>query len=273
MKNNSYSFKIGKLMCLIINDGQVNLPEPDSQGNMTLIETMSLFINTGTNKILVDTGFGSGASMAPLAGHLTENLEEAGINREEIDTIIFSHAHVDHIGGTMDNKGKPVFPNARYYMSRNEWEFWTNDSNFNLIPDNIRQTMSMTVKKNLLPLKGIINLLDLDKETQIVPGVVGIPAPGHSTGQMALVVSSFADRLMCLFDVFHHPNEIQTPDMFMVPSTTEEAKRTRVKMLNMASKPGILVFAGHFPFPGLGHIIGSRDSYSWKPLLEGNLKD
>jgi glyoxylase-like metal-dependent hydrolase (beta-lactamase superfamily II) len=271
VKTNSYSFNLGDFSCLIVNDGQMYLPDTsgrqDSQGkapDLIEINIMSLFVNTGKNKVLIDTGIGSGNEMAPLAGLLTQNLAEAEIKREEIDTIIFSHSHPDQIGGTFNNSGSSVFPNARYFIRRKEWEFWENESNYKTLPEQVRQNSISAVQKNILPLKDIINFIDNEKE--IVPGISCIPAPGHSTGHIAMIISSGGERLLCTFDAFHNPQEIGDTDLFLIPPATGEAPKTRAILLSKAAEPNTLVFAGHFPFPGLGHIIQQNNTNLWQPI-------
>jgi glyoxylase-like metal-dependent hydrolase (beta-lactamase superfamily II) len=271
VKTNSYSFKLGNFSCLIVNDGQMYLPDTsgrqDSQDkapNPIEINIMSLLVNTGKNKVLIDTGIGPGNEMAPLAGFLTQNLAEAGIKREEIDTVIFSHTHPDHIGGTFNNSGSLVFPNARYFLCRKEWEFWVNESNYKTLPEQVRQNSISAVQKNILPLKKILNLIDCEKE--IVPGVSCISAPGHSPGHMALIISSGKEQLLCTFDAFHNPQEIGKPDLFLIPPATGEAAKTRDILLAKATEPNMLVFAGHFPFPGLGRIIQQNNINYWQPI-------
>jgi len=271
MKTNSYSFKLGNFSCLIVNDGQKKFADApdrrDSQEkspNPIEINIMSLFVNTGENKILVDTGFGTGNETAPLAGLLTQNLAEAGIKAEEIDTIIFSHTHPDHIGGNFNISGGLVFPNARYFLCQKEWEFWANESNYEMIPENVRQFSISAVQKNILPLKEILNLIDCEKE--IVPGVSCISAPGHSPGNIALIISSGGEHLLCTFDEFHNQQEIGKPDLFLIQPTTGDAAKTRAILLSKAIEPNTLVFASHFPFPGLGHITQKNNVNHWQPI-------
>jgi glyoxylase-like metal-dependent hydrolase (beta-lactamase superfamily II) len=268
MKTSSYSFKLGDFDCWIINDGKVPIPdvlqEHDSKNNIIALDTLVLLVKTRTNTVLVDTGWGSGAEAAPQAGLLTQNLEAAGIRSEEIDSIIFSHAHVDHIGGNMNSTGHPVFPNARYFLFRREWEFWTVRPDLASMPESIRQSAQLAVQKNLIPLKDKINLIDESRD--IIPGIFCVAAPGHSPGHIILIVSSGYQRLICLFDSFHRPIEIEKPSMFLTPPMTGEAKSSRNKILSLISNDD-LVYAGHFPFPGLGHILRQNNICSWQPII------
>ncbi|MDD5701821.1 MAG: MBL fold metallo-hydrolase [Dehalococcoidales bacterium] len=268
MKTSSYSFKIGDFNCWIINDGKVPVPDvlqdPDHKNNIISLDTLVLLVKTRTNTVLVDTGWGPGAEAAPQAGLLTQDLEAEGIRREDFDSIIFSHAHIDHIGGNIDSYGNPVFPNAKYYMFRKEWEFWTTGPDLSSMPESIRESAQLAVQKNLIPLKDNINLFDDSRD--IVPGISCMAAPGHSPGHIILIVSSGYQRLICLFDSFHRPIEIEKPSLFLTPPMTDEAKSSRDKILSLITKDD-LIYAGHFPFPGLGHILLQNNICHWQPIV------
>ena len=142
MNANIYPFKVGKFDCVVVNDGAYNYPQPGKlffedvphdrlasalTGHNIDLDTWdvyvspypSLVIDTGEHRVLVDTGMGS---MVPTTGNLIQNLIAAGFSPDEIDIVILSHAHPDHIGGNLDEAGCPAFPNARWVMGRSEWD-------------------------------------------------------------------------------------------------------------------------------------------------------
>ncbi|MCK5703418.1 MAG: MBL fold metallo-hydrolase, partial [Cyclobacteriaceae bacterium] len=137
-----YKFKIGKFDCISVSDGtydyaptifftgmsddEVNnlLNEFDIPSDKITSPYTFLFVNTGQHNVLVDMGAGK---LGPNTGNLIDNLKKAGIDQTDIDTVIITHAHPDHIGGTLDANSKPNFPNATYYIWQIEWDFWFSD--------------------------------------------------------------------------------------------------------------------------------------------------
>lgn len=225
-----------------------------------LIDVMCLLVKTGKHTVLIDTGCGIG--LDPNAGKLMQNLQTAGISCTEIDTVILSHAHSDHIGGNTDAVCAPSFPNARYFIGKREWEFWTGSPDLTRYPRNIRQTMLNIIRKNLISIEN--KIVKVAGEDEILPGFHYIKAPGHSPGNMALRISSGNENLICIGDVFHSTGEIEQIDVFSAPLMTSDGKETRMKILSLAVKLKALVFACHFPFPGLGHILQKGETYTWQ---------
>ncbi|NJM66996.1 MAG: MBL fold metallo-hydrolase [Acaryochloris sp. RU_4_1] len=133
-----YRFKLGNFRMVSISDGTLNPPAALFAGNATPqqlsdvlrqsfqseslnVDCNILFVDTGSHKVLIDAG--SGVLAGATAGKLIENLALARINAADIDTIIITHAHADHVGGLTDQAGSLVFPNARYFVSNPEWRF------------------------------------------------------------------------------------------------------------------------------------------------------
>jgi glyoxylase-like metal-dependent hydrolase (beta-lactamase superfamily II) len=269
----SFCFKIGNLECLIIKDAIVSAgtlsPKPGSsqysfQPTQTL-DTMCLLIKTTEHLILIDTGHGVGEQHT--AGKLLQNLQENGIGFLDIDMVILSHGHADHIGGLTNADGKVAFPNARYIMSKKEWEFWTSDPNLTHlhVEESRRQRSIRAVRKNLISIQSQFDLVD--EKIGGISGIELISAPGHTPGLVVPVISSGTNQLFCISDLFHDQSDVAQPDHYSaLDLLPEQAVRTRTQILSRIVQNKALVFANHFSFPGLGHIIQDSQVWLWQPI-------
>ncbi len=277
----SYRFKIGDFQCTAVNDGDfvgnadmlfVNAPDDEllqvlQQYGLKpdyLPSTLTcLLVRTPTNVLLVDTGFGTGGKYG---GHLLPTLRAEGLHPEDVDTVILTHAHVDHIGGCVDEEGNVTFPKATYYMWQDEWDFWTTEASLKKVPEwaaNIaRQKLSPLAKQ----------LKTIDKEMEIIPGIRAIAAPGHTIGHMAVEVVSEGERLLHIVDTALHPIHIEHPEWYArLDQFPEQTVATRQAVYQRALDKNALVLAFHFPpFPSLGYVIRHNGGWKWQAVSEGS---
>ena len=274
-----YHFTIGDFQCLAINDGDfignadmlfANAPEEKLtqvleqyglEADYLPSTWTCLLVKTPTDTVLVDTGYGEGGQYG---GRLIPILREEGYQPEEIETVILTHAHADHIGGCVDGAGNVTFPQATYYMWQDEWNFWTDEATLKTVPD----WAAGVARQKLPPL--VDQLQTIDKETEIVPGVRAIAAPGHTVGHMAVEVASNGESLLHIVDVALHPIQIEHPNWYSrLDQFPEQTVATRHAIYARAVEMHSLVLAFHFPpFPSLGHIVRQDSEWKWQPLQE-----
>ena len=287
MSNRSHRFKLGRFECMVVNDGTFAYPHPSEiffrnapkerleqvlrehdldpkQWEEYVSPYLSLVIYTGQHRVLVDTG---ADGMAPTTGKLIENLQAGGIGPEEIDVVIVTHGHPDHIGGNIDSEGKPAFKNARYVMWKDEWDFWISrpDLSQMQVDEEIKQLLLTFARNNLPPIQGQLDLVE--QESEIVPGIKAVSAPGHTPGHMAVAISSEGENLLCFSDAAIHPIHLEQPDWYSVfDLAPEQALASKRRLMERAVVEKALVFGFHFSFPGLGHVIQRGEEWQWRPL-------
>jgi glyoxylase-like metal-dependent hydrolase (beta-lactamase superfamily II) len=245
MPRGAHRFAIGTFACLAVNDGTYHYTAaqyfPNAPADALAAGLAShglapgriaspytcLVVDTGTHLVLVDTG---ARGLAPGVGLLHNRLREAGISPEQIDTVILTHGHPDHIGGTTDEAGVLAFPNARHVMWRSEWDYWTDEDRLAGLP----AVFSDCARKNLGPLRTRIALVS--REEEIVPGIRALAAPGHTAGHMALTIASGDDALLYISDTATHPLHLEHPDWYTIWDLDRElALRSKRRLLDWAA--------------------------------------
>jgi len=280
MKSTSQHFRVGEVACTAVTDGTFSYPTPWLFSNVAQEQVEGslrerglptdkvespytcLLVESGKHKVLIDTG---ADGLAPTTGDLFKNLEAEGVSPAEITEVVLTHGHPDHIGGVLNGSGQPAFANARYVMSKTEWDFWNDPSALHdvAMDEHMKQMLVGCAQKNLPPLKGRIELLEGEKE--IVPGVRAIPAPGHTPGHIAVQITSGKEQLLHIVDSVLHPLHMENPGWRNVfdldPQTAVE---TRARLFERAVADGGTALAYHFPFPGLGRVRRLGAAYRWE---------
>jgi len=279
MNTTGFHFKVGGFECISVFDGYLSDPIPyqvlfqnatketleqvlhsyNLQMNQWIESFTCLVIQTGEHRVLVDTGLGIIESV-PTAGKLLLNLRNEGIEPNDIDTVIISHAHGDHIGGNTDLNARAAFPQARYYIPKDEWNFWTSETTLN---NPHYKWMVEFVNKSLLPIQDRFHMIEYD--TEIVPGIKTLSAAGHTPGNQVLLIESSGEQLMYLGDVVLHPIHFEHPEWHSSPDyQPAQAVRTRRSLLELAASEQALTFAFHFDFPCLGYVLPQAENWKWR---------
>jgi glyoxylase-like metal-dependent hydrolase (beta-lactamase superfamily II) len=226
-----------------------------------------IYIEGGGRKILVDNGCGqpvranAGSTAVATTGKLVENMAAEGFKPADITDVIFTHGHMDHVNGTCDVKGKPVFPNARYTITKKEWDYLYEPSG----SDEKHDFLFASARRDFMPLKDRFNIVADDY--QVLPGIKLIPANGHTPGNSMVDIRSGGERLLCIGDIIHLTRELAEPRFCAdFDEAPEEALKTRTGILAKAAKEGTFVFSYHLDFPGLGYFREKKGVLSWEPL-------
>jgi len=224
-------------------------------------------VNTGKELVLFDTGNGNLRNefeqlKARLPeGHLVARLAEAGYKPEDVDIVVTTHGHPDHIGALTTN-GKTVFPKARYVFGAAEFNFWKRGEN---IPEARKFNRELFVKI-AIPFGEKATFIKPGDE--LVPGIHAVDASGHSAGLMAYHVESQGKRLLIAADTFsHYVISMQRPDWtFAMDDDKDKAIATRKRILDMAATEQLWVHGFHMPFPGFGYIEKGQEGFRWMPV-------
>jgi glyoxylase-like metal-dependent hydrolase (beta-lactamase superfamily II) len=275
-----YRFGLGDAEVTVVSDGPLPLGPPKgtfigvpddevkkmlsdnflSPDNVVL-EQNSPIVNVGDKLILFDTGMGTAKNFGPTTGRQQKSMQEAGIKPEDIDAVVFSHAHIDHIGGVVDSSGKVLFPNAQYYIAQSDLDFWTDEGK----AGGALKDFIVHARKNLLPVRD--RLVFFKDGQEFLPGVQAIAAPGHTVGHTIFMVTSNGKSFAYLADLTHHPILLlEKPRMqFSYDTDPAQAAATRVKLLDMIAANKVPVMAYHYAWPGLGHIAKTAEGFHYYP--------
>jgi glyoxylase-like metal-dependent hydrolase (beta-lactamase superfamily II) len=225
-------------------------------------------VNTGKQLILVDAGAGTwwgGGALGRLAG----SLRSAGYTPEEVDIVLLTHLHSDHVGGLTTQDGKRVFPNADVYVAKAESDFWLSPEIAAKAPKDA-QPFFQSAQAIAAPYIKADKWHTFSGSEPIVDGMQLVPLPGHTPGHTGYEFSSKGQRILFLGDIIHAQRvQLQHPEVtaiFDIDQTAAAA--TRNQLLSKLAGGDVLIAGPHSSvFPPLGRLRKEGSGYSWVPVV------
>jgi len=276
-----YRMMLGDFEVTALSDGTVDLPMDKLLTNIkpaqldkalsrahlkTPVESSvnAYLINTGSKLVLVDAG--AGALFGPTLGKLVANMKAAGYQPEQVDAVLITHLHPDHIGGLVAGD-KLAFPNATVHVAKADADFWLSADNMKKAPAET-QSMFQQATAMLNPYSTAGKLKPFEGETELVPGIRSIATPGHTPGHSLYAAESKGQKLVIWGDLMHLA-AVQFPDpsvTIQFDTDSKAAAAQRKKAYAEAAKQGYWVGVAHISFPGIGHLATEGKGYAWVPV-------
>ena len=219
----------------------------------------------GGRKVLIDTGLGDFGG--PNAGKLLENLRAAGVPASDIDTVLISHFHGDHINGLRNKAGELAFAKAKVMVPAAEYAFWMDDAKMAAAPagqkgafENARRTFSAM---------GPDMLVQFAAGAEVVPGIRSVAAYGHTPGHTLFEVTSAGQSFFYLADLTNVPSLFaRNPDWAVTfDMDAEAARKVRREVFARVTSSKSLVGGFHFPFPAFGRMTATGNGYTFEPTV------
>ena len=280
-----YRFRVGEdISATVLSDGLIGGPPrvyasdvPEAELEAVLRQAFlptdrltlnlnTLLIETQGRRILLEAG--AGETMGPQGGRVFANLAAIGLRPEDIDVVVVSHTHPDHVGNLRTADGGRAFPRATIFAPRADWDFFVRndpDLSYMPVPEEFRRNFAAAIKRSVEPVTRGIDLYEAGAE--IVPGLTTLPAVGHTPGMANFLVHSGSDQLLLTADLAYHP--VVNVDRPWLPGPDRDkdtALASRRRIFDMATADRLLVLGFHYPFPGLGRMLKTDAGYAWVPI-------
>ncbi|WP_420104309.1 MBL fold metallo-hydrolase [Bosea sp. (in: a-proteobacteria)] len=278
-----YRFRVGDIGATVLSDGVIGGPPrvyasdaPEQELKDVLqraflpLDHMTLNLNTllievGGRRVLIEAG--AGQTMGPHGGRIFARLSEIGLTANDIDVVVVSHTHPDHVGNLRAADGGSAFPRATIFAPKADWDFFVSgepDLSYMPVPEEFRRRFGAAIKRSVEPIAKNVQLYGAGAE--IVTGLTTIAAAGHTPGMVSFLVHSGRDQLLLTADLAYHPVvNIDRPWRPGPDRDKDAALGARRRIFDRAAADRIPVLGFHYPFPGLGHLLRTDSGYAWLP--------
>jgi len=273
-----YRFKLGTIEITVVSDGTLHfLAETlwgdraeDARRLLTStfhpsspveLQINTTLVNTG-DKLLIDAGCGVD-KFQNTNGRLLGHLASAGYAPGDIDMILFTHFHFDHLWGISDGKNASLlFPSAEFVASEAEVAFWSDPDLPGKVSANQQPVLTQTNLKLASP-----RLRQIKAGAEVAPGVTTFDTAGHTPGHMSVHISSGREEMLLTGDVVADPEiGFLHPDWaFGFDLDVPLATKARISFLDRAATDKTLVGSYHLAFPGFGYVVREGSGYRWLP--------
>jgi glyoxylase-like metal-dependent hydrolase (beta-lactamase superfamily II) len=244
-------------------------PAPDE----IVVPYSPIAVNTGTKLVVIDTGTGEAnfERSKGAAGQFHSNLKAAGIDRNQVDIVIISHFHGDHINGLLTSDNKASFPNAEILVPAAEWKYFMDDAEMGKQTSDRMKGVFANLRRVFDALSRKVTPYEADKE--VAPGVTSVASYGHTPGHMSYVVASGNSKVFVQSDVTNLPLFVRNPGWhLMFDQDANMAEATRRKVYDMLAAEKMMVQGFHYPFPARAYIEKTSTGYRetmvpWSPTI------
>lgn len=240
--------------------------------NRLIVEIQFWVVHAGSNIIVVDTGVGNMKPRQPIARmHMLNNivkewLTAAGAAPDKVTHVVMTHLHMDHVGWNtcwVDGRWEPTFPNAKYYLPRDDFDFCDQGKNKEA---GVVDVFGDAFFDSVMPIVDAGLATTFQAPGEIADCLTVLPAPGHSPGQVMFRVRSQGEEGIFCGDVMHSPIQIARPDI----NTSyciwpDQARNSRMELLNRAADSGALLMPVHFGAPHCGFVRRQGDGFAFEP--------
>jgi glyoxylase-like metal-dependent hydrolase (beta-lactamase superfamily II) len=232
----------------------------DANADGVLTAINAFLVNTGDHLILVDAGLGH--CNGPASGHLLENLKAAGYRPEDVDAVLITHMHGDHICG-LAKDGTRLFPRATVYAAEAEIAYWLTTQ-----PNDPAAERKANVQSMMQPYQAAGVLKGFKPGATLFPGVTALDTHGHTPGHTSYRFQSGGQTFLALGDIAHvHAVQFAHPEVTIsYDSDQPTAKAARAVLFERLAKEGWSIGGAHLPFPGIGHVRQDGTAYDYVPV-------